>query len=107
MKVKVSNITNKWLPVKKGVEEGYNMVVVTQALEETKVKDVSVKEGGTVKLNLNSEQKNKSTWLNALKEGNVLQVQPYLFGRKIIVSKYHDPIVIKESKDGKQAIDVI
>lgn len=106
MKVKISNISNEWKPVKIGLEEGFNMVVVTQAIEPAKYSGVVIKPGKTLKLNLNSEQKNKHFWLDVLKEGNILDVTLRQTGKVLAVDKYHNPTIIKRADNGKEAQDV-
>lgn len=106
MLVKVTHISNSWKPIKVGVEDGYNMVVVTQALEAAALNGVVVKIGGTLRLNLNSEQPNKQDWLKVLKEGNVLNVQLRQTGKVVAVDKYKSPTITKKVENGTQAKDV-
>jgi hypothetical protein len=105
MIAKVTNISNNWRPVKKGQESGLNMVNIFQALENETFNGVSLKIGSTIKLNLNSEQKNKQDWLDALTEGNVLDVDLYQMGKILFVSKYNSPKIIKKVTNGKKAIN--
>lgn len=81
------------------------MVVVTQAIEPTVFNGIKIDVGGTLKLNLNSMQKNKEDWLNILREGNVLDVDLYQVGKVVSVSKYNTGKLIKEALDGLDARD--
>lgn len=106
MKVKVTHISNDWKPVRVGLEKGYNMVVVTQALENANFAGVNIREGKTLKLNLNSEQSNKYEWISQLSEGNVLDVQLRQQGKTLFIDKYKSPQLIRKAENGTHAEDV-
>lgn len=103
MKVKVMSISNSWLPVKVGQETGFNMRVVTQPIDNFQINGRTLTENTTIALNVNSNLPTHDAWVNALQEGNVLDVDLVQMGQQFYVNKKHAPVIIKRVENGKKA----
>ena len=83
----------KWLDSKHGPYQ--SMQVQLKMIDE---------DNKTIKLNLQSDQRNKADWLRVLVEGNVLEVTDMTFNGQRIVNKF-GPFRLLKPAIGKEAVD--
>lgn len=104
MKVKIVSISDDWRE-DKFTPGKYNLHVITQSIENYNHQGKEINEGTSLKLNVGSDLNNRKDWINALRVGNVLNVDLFEKYNKIGISKYNSPTIIRVAEEGKQAQD--